>query len=246
MPHSKDTLVYIHDTDITGWSTQFEFGRTRTLAERTAFGHSGRRYVPGIAEPEWSFEGIFGADTGEPEPVMNALLNAASGQVISHYPAGDALGSAGYVGRNSHLRERVYPSRTAELVTVRASGRPDERVDDVVSLYAKPGSAITSDEVTSLYDRGSGADTTDLLVRLYLHVFSVSASGGNAQWVIDLEEGDNVATAVSGAQITVSSVGGKMVEVASTDLERYLRLNIQLDADSGSLLAQGSVHVMPN
>lgn len=251
--HSKDTQVYVHDGDLTAWSTMFEFGQERQLAERTAFSHQGRRFTPGLTEPGWNFEGFYGTASGEPDDVLWALRGATAGQIISHYPEGDANGNVGYVGRNSKSRTMVDSARVGELVTIRASGTVSPIVDRTVSLGAKPSSAITVTTTGPSYDRGSGADTTDLLVRFYVHIFEITASGGNAQWSLRFQESsDDGATdafdAVSGSPIVKSGgeTGGFVSEISSHDLERYVRYQFSIDATSGTLIAQASIYIEPN
>ena len=76
-----------------------------------------------------------------------------------------------------------------------------------------------------------------------VHVFTWTASGGNAQWVAHLEDSDDDGSGDAYADVdtlTFTAVGAQRGTFTGT-VKRWTRVRFVLDATSGTLLAHAGI-----
>jgi hypothetical protein len=230
--HSKLTRVYLDEHDISGVLTGFDHSPEHQLVEATVFTDTARKHSRGLGEETWSLESLF--DSGDDGDAAIVALRSGSG-LMTLWPGGDAIEKVGVSGSAVQASNYSGGVRVGELVAFRAQGQWEQVTDRLVSLGTE--STVTSTTAgTSIDDGGASADGGVFVV----HVLAFSATGGNAQWVIDLEESDDDGALDDFAavdSITFSAVGAERSTFAGA-FEQYVRVKATLDASSGSITYQ--------
>lgn len=210
----------------------------RNLNPATTFGDVGVKHQPSLQEPAidltalWDNTAVLGLDE-----LLAVLKSDTSGKNFSYFPEGHAFENYGYGAGLSILAGYEIQSRVGNLIEASAALPVSGKSERIRSLF--PLTTVVATTNGSGHDDG-GAGSGAEVAMLY-HVTAWSASGGNAQWKIRIEDDDNSgftspATAVTA---TITAIGGARV-VAATSLQRYHRAVIELDATSGSISVQVS------
>lgn len=230
--HSKDTQVFIDDGDVSGASTALSVPLARVLSDRTAFGDAGRLYLPGPSEDTFSLETLFDDDTDGVDEELHGLLGTET--VVTLWPKGTAISAIGYGSGVAIAGTYRLTSRVPELVLGAGEINFNQVADRVKSLQAKDASAISATEAgTSIDDSASSSAG----IVWYYHVFTVTASGGNAKWTIVAQDSANDSSwADIETPIDISAQGSGRRAVSGT-IDRYVRQNRVLDASSGTLIS---------
>ena len=225
---SKDTVLYLGQYDITGYTTEAGLTGSRVLHEATVFGKSGAVFHPGTETPTLSWSGFYDDAAAGSEVIINAMKGATSSSVMSLYQGTDAIGKRAYSSGGAWVTDPVADSSVGSLVSMSASFSLDtvER-----SKSAGTKSTVTaSTSGTSIDDAASSSDGGTWVY----HIFAISASGGNARWQIELEHSANNSSWSDVSSINVSAVGAAKTAFSGT-LNRYVRQRVVLDASSGSI-----------
>ena len=250
MPHamSTNTRVYVDAYDISGDSSSAEVSATAVMCDDSAFGVSGRTHQKGILDDTVTYEGFFDdawsgtAEVGGVDSIFSQLRTSTSqAKILSIYPNLDTLGQPGWSGL---LDMSTYsnPIKVAELVTVKASFGIEGGVQAVKSLGAKATKTATT--------HGTGID--DVVVSSanggvwYYHIFAISATGGNTQIQIVLEDSaDNVNfTTVGTESYNVTNAGGAIAagHTFTGTLREYVRVSAVKDCTTLSVTYQANYH----
>lgn len=231
--------IYIHDADLG------DNGRVATpqlsaqTQPSTTFNDSGVTRRVGLKDISLAYEGLFDGASQKSHAALNDLRT--NRRIVSVYYEGDTLGNEGIVLNSAHAETYESPVTVGELVPLNASIMQSGAEKEVVSLYAKPSAAITATANGSSVDNGASSSNGGSLI---VHVFTFTASGGNAQWIAHIQESSDDGVGDAWADIdtiTISAVGAQEVTWTGAT-ERYLRVRWELDATSGSLLAQAGAH----
>jgi len=231
--HSVDSRVYLDDADISGSSSSIELPEERVLNDKTTFGNSGRKYQDGPTEDKISWEGLFenASSDDQADEELQALLG--SEVVGTFWPAGDAVGEIGRgsptcMGRNYRISTRI-----PEMVLATAEIESNATLERLIALQTKDATAISATENGSSVDNSASSSNG---VAWYYHVFTLTASGGNAKWVLHLQDSANDSTwaDVDTVDVTGQTSGRR---TASGTIDRYVRQRRVLDASSGTIIS---------
>ena len=205
----------------------------------TTFNDSGVKRKVGLHDISLAYEGLFDSASQKSHAALNDLRT--NRRIVSVYYEGDTLGNEGIVLNSAHAETYESSITVGEIVPLNAQISQSGVEKQVVSLYAKPTAAITATTNGSSVDNGASSSAGGSLI---VHVFTFTASGGNAQWIAHIQESSDDGAADAWADlatVNIGAVGG--FEVTWTGAtERYLRVQFELDATSGSLLAQAGAH----
>ena len=224
--HGKHARTYVNGNDLSPYLNKFGVQMMADTVETSAFSSSDKTYVSGLRDATMSAEGFFAGSTNQTDYVFNrALSNSA---IWSYYPAGPALGNAGY-----------------GIDTIETSYEITSPIDNVVSVTVEGQGVIGADRIlsyhnlTSVSSSGSGSaldgGSTSLLGAIgYLQVTNVSSTA--------IQIGVSIQHSSAGTSwaniIAFSTVGGIRAERAissSTRIKRYLRANWDLSSTVGSI-----------
>ncbi len=235
---SKVSKLYVAQYDLTAALTNVQVNPSAKLLDKTVLGDDGMKHQRGIEDGSIAIEGYyedtaaFGLDVA-----LDALKADTDGEVATYWPAGDTREYLGYSAGAALLEGYEYTSRVGSLVTARANLVGNGTFDRPKSLNAKKTVTASTNE-TSIDDAASSSAGGIFIV----HIVAFSATGGNAQWKLHLQEssddgsGDAFAAISS---ITITAVGATRVTFSGA-FERYVRLRAERDATSGSLTYQTS------
>jgi hypothetical protein len=228
---SKDTVLYLGQYDITGYTTSAGLTGSRALHDATVFGKAGAVFHPGTETPTLSWAGFYDDGTAGSEVIINALKGATSSSVMSLYPGTDAISQRVSASGGAWITDPVAESSVGSLVSMSASFNLDtvER-----SKSAGTKSTITSSTSGTSIDDAAATSAGGTWV---YHIFALSAVGGSTRWHLNLQHSSNNSswTDVSSATVTASDgVGAAKTEFSGT-FNRYVRQQVVLDASSGSI-----------
>jgi len=225
---SKDTVLYLGQYDITGYTTDAGLTGSRNLHEATVFGNAGAVFHPGTETPTLSWSGLYDDAAAGSEVIINAMKGATSSSVMSLYQGTDAISKRVDSSGGAWVTDPVVDSSVGSLVTMSASFNLDtvER-----SKSAGTKSTVTASTSGTSIDDAASSSAGGTWV---YHIFAISASGGNARWQIELEHSANNSSWSDVSSINVAAVGAARTEFSGT-LNRYVRQRVVLDASSGSI-----------
>jgi hypothetical protein len=93
--HGKNTFISVNGIDISDYSNETGFPRTKDTSETTTFNKDGKTYIPGLKDSKLSLKGPF-------DPALDDVISAAydSDALIPfvYGPAGNGTGSIRYTG----------------------------------------------------------------------------------------------------------------------------------------------------
>ena len=231
-PHSKDARVFLDIGDLSGASTMLSVKTQRAMPEVTAFGDSGRIHQAGPSEDEFDIETIFDdTATSGVDVLLEAMLGAE--KVTTLWPYGDAIGAKGWGGGTAMADKYALTSALPEMVVGSAHGSFNAQAEHITSLQVKDTSAISATQNGTSIDDSSSSSSGGAW---YYHVFTITASGGNAVWKVDFQHSTNNSTWADKDSVYVSAVGAARREVTGT-INRYVRQVRTLDASSGTIIS---------
>ena len=240
--HSRDTRLYVAGYDLSGDANALTLPRPRDLIEATAFGDTGEKNIVGPSRGSFSIDAMFDDTSG-----MDAALNAwLSEQIASFWPAGEAAGAFGVGSSQTILEGYPYSSRVADIVKVTANGRINGIPYRIKSLAAKQ--TVTAQTNSPSIDDGAASAGAGPGVFI-CHVTAISATGGSERWRARLQHSaDNAAWSLVENHLFTNADGiqAKYVLFAAPSapigglFERYVRLQMDLEATTGSITYQAS------
>ena len=237
--NSKSTLVYLGAYDVTALSTMLDVQAKRVINDVTGFGGTGRGHLAMVQESQVEYEGIFDDIAGNLDNAMAALRVAAATTPASFYPGGAAIGLKGFAG-SVYLTNEPVQIKVPEAILLKASflfdGTSEQKVTSlgVKATVTATTAGATQDDAAQSTIGGSW----------YYHVTAVTASGGNAQWQVEWQDSANgsVWATIGTEKYNVTGAGGPVGArhdlAAGATVRRYVRLNLTLDASSGSITVQ--------
>lgn len=228
---SSISKVHLGAIDLSPYTTAVNgLPGPRALNPVTTLADAGAKRLPTIQDVSPSVSGLWDEATLDPE--VGALRTGSSLTLpISYWPAGLTVGAAGYAARvlaNDYQIGSQVGSVVEFTVPMLAHGVAAR----IKSLIGAKTTDVANANKASIDDlAGSSNGGT-----FWLHVFAVTATGGNAQWIVDLEDSTDDAAFADFATVTVAdaATGGTYVSVAGT-FNRYVRVQLTLDATSGSI-----------
>ena len=238
---SQNNRIYVDGYDISGDGSSLEVNAASVMADDSTFTNTGRTHKKGLKDDKLSYEGFFDDDAAQVDAIFAALREAAGSSVdiVSNYPDLDTVGKQGTAGliENSNY---TAPSKVSELVTVKGNFGIEGGLMQVKSLGAK-ATATGSTTGTAIDD---GAQS--LLGGTWLvHVFAISAVGGNARVLFTLQDSaDNANWLTVGTEsYNISgAVPTQIIHNFSGTLREYVRLLITKDCTTLSITYQAGYH----
>ena len=244
---SQNCRVYVDAFDISGDSSSVEIGANAVMADDSAFGVSGRTHQKGILDDTLTYEGFFddawsgSAEVGGVDYIFSTLRTSTSqAKILSVYPNLDTLGKPGWAGLLD-MSQYSTPVKVAELVTVKASFGIEGGIKAVKSLGTQATKTATT-HGTGIDDGMSSANGGTW----HYHIFAISATGGNTQIQIVLEDSaDNVNyTTVGSESYNITNAGGPIAagHVFTGTLREYVRGSVVKDCTTLSVTYQANYH----
>ncbi len=234
---SQVSKAFVAEYDLASYLTEIRgLPGPRNMNPATTLADAGVKHHPSLQEPAidltalWDNTAVLGLDE-----LLAVLRSDTSGKNFSYYPEGYTFEAYGYGAGLSLLANYTVNSRVGNLIEATANLPVQGKSERIRSLF--PLTTVVATTNGSGHDDlagGSGAE-----VAMFYHVTAWSASGGNAQWKIRIEDDDNsgFTTPATAVTATIAAIGGAKV-VAATALQRYHRAVIELDATSGSITVQ--------
>jgi hypothetical protein len=221
--HGKDSLVFVHGKNVTGYFRSFSVPTDIDTAEVSAFGDSDKKYIVGMNDGTMGGDGIFDGAASAIDEKLSGLVGA-SDKVVSYFPAGDAKGAT---GKAALADETSYEASSdlgdAVAFTFEAQATLSG-IERVVSVLSKATSvAATGDQAI----QNDGAAST-LGGSAFLH--ALSKVGGTVADVTLRHSTDNfVANDTLLATFTQVSAAGvaERVAIAGT-IKQYVRAAVTL------------------
>ncbi len=238
---SEKSMLYLAQYDLRAYTTEFRgLPGGRGLNQAATFGDAGQRHHPTIQDVTmnasffWDNTAIIGIDE-----VFGGLRAEPIGFPVSYFEEGDTFEALGYVAGLAAIENFEIATRVGNLVEADAVMRVHGKSQRMQSLFPKTTVTATTngtghDDLAS----GSGAE-----VAMIFHATAVSATGGNAQWKVRIEDDDNsgfTSPNVVKEVLVADGVPAGLYVVAATSLQRYHRVVIERDATSGSITVQVS------
>lgn len=238
---TSSSKLFLAQFDFTSFTTSLTgIPGERQLDQVTTWADAGDKFIPGLESPVASWEGFFEdtALTGEDVAFDDLKTAAATGRVLSFLPHGDIIERVVYSSGAVLYVVHSNVSRIGNAVVATADININGTVDRGKSLGPKHTSAIVADTNGTIIDDGSASAAGGVLT---VHVFTFTATGGNAQWIMRLQMDTVVGfgTPTDAVTATFTAVGAQRVTFTGT-FEQFVRIQFDLDATSGSLIAFAS------
>jgi hypothetical protein len=235
-------VFYVHNADLGTYGRLINPDLADDVVDVAAWVDGGHRSRPGLQNITAQFRALFDDTSTASHAVITDLLD--NERAASVYVDGDASSSPG-IGLGS-VRARNYAGAgsVGDVYEVSCELYQQNTWDTLRSLEAL--ATYTAATATgSILDDGA-SNTSG--VGFYVHVMSNSASGGNAQWIVEVHHSTSTTAAsfatLTGAVLTVPSgtATGTVLSIASgTTVNRYTRVKIVRDATSGNLKVQAGL-----
>ena len=241
--HSKDSVLLVDKWNLSTFLKEMNLMLRPQPVEATAFGDSGRRFLPSPSDDD--LELLFLWDDGAAGPDVALAAMVGSEKLVTVAPAGFAQGDVCYGSGVAIADENLNEVRVPELVSVRANINMNQDVDravchqPIVTKTATFNGASVDTDGAATSSGGSWG----------VHITAISATGGNTQWAVTLEDSaDDAAWAtVSSETYNISDSGEIGIFRSFTgNLRRYVRITVTLDASSGSITYGGWVRRNPD
>jgi hypothetical protein len=228
---SEKSRLYVAQYDLTSFTSELSgLPGPRQLREVTTWGDGGTKWHPGIQAANASWSGFYDdtSVTGT-DVALSAFRGQSAANVLSFFPD-PTVGAIGHVTEDLWQSDQTYKTRVGEMVQVSVSWEAG-KVRRTRSLGPLVTKTATS-QGTSIDDSASSASGGSWAY----HITAFSASGGNARWQIILEDSaDNSSFAtVASENPFITAVGGALRTFTGT-LRRYVRVEMNRDATSGSI-----------
>ena len=238
---SQNNRIYVDGYDISGDGSSLEVNAASVMADDSTFTNTGRTHKKGIKDDSLNYDGFFDDDAAQVDAIFAALREAAGSSVdiVSNYPDLDTVGKTGTAGLIENSNYTV-PSKVSELVTVKGNFGIEGGLMQVKSLGAK-ATATGSTTGTAIDD---GAQSL-LGGTWFIHVFAISAVGGNARVLFTLQDSaDNVNFLTVGTEsYNISGIVPTQAFHSFTGtLREYVRLLVTKDCTTLSITYQASYH----
>lgn len=234
----RTRVIYCHDADLTLDGRVADPDLQYEPVEVTTFDDDARRNSPGLEVNTFAYTGLYEDAAQRSYETIKTMMDARETRAVSVFFNGDGSGSVGY-GLPSAYANLSFSGGPGEAEMVEGEFQQDGTKHNIVSVVAK--SEVTTNSTSGTYDRGA-TGTTTAGGALWLHIFDNEASGGNAQWIIRLQDAttatgaySDFATFTAGSGVTT----GTVIEVAGT-FNRFVRVTRERDATTGTLNAQVS------
>lgn len=208
--HGKAAVVYVEDTDLTGYLRSVSTSADVEVADASTFGDEDKAYVTGLGDATLSAEGLLEAGT---DGTVAATLGTAVKRIWQVYPAGDAIGMAGR-GMSADSAGYEVASEISDVVSFSLEAQSSVGFDRLLS-HAEHAQRTASGTATVV----DGAVGTNSGAVAYLNVTAISGSAV----VVLQDSADNITYADLINFGTVSATGGYRGTVAGT-VDRYTRL----------------------
>jgi hypothetical protein len=227
--------LYVEGYDLSGDANALSgMGYTNELLDVTTLDVSARKRLVGIVDGEIGVEAWFDNAAGKQHAVWTSnsgKLPTADQDVL--IPMGSAVGdpAVGLVSKEgTYTVNRSAGSAIAASATFTANGSAPEFGIMLTSFTDSITASTSGTSVDNSASSSSGGSW-------YYQITALSAVGGNARWVLNVQHSTNDSswTDVSTAIVTASDgIGAARTEFTGT-VNRYLRQRVVLDASSGSI-----------
>ena len=237
--HSKSARLYLDGYDLSGDTTALEgLPGERKMQEVSTLADLGTKHLAGLDDVKVTAEMIFDSDTAGEDVIIAAMRTGTANKVLTFWPRGAVAGYFGY-GGNVILRAAPVPSKINDVVRVRPEFLLQNAAQKLTSI--RDLAAVTATTSSASID---GAASSAAGGSWYFHITVISASGGNAQWNVKLEDSANDSSFATVGTETYNVTAASGVQGARYDftgtLRRYVRVTVTLDASSGGLTFQAS------
>jgi len=230
---SSNSKLYLNQFDLTTYTTDLSVGGGRAVNDVTTFGSSGSTFHPGNQAETLSWSGFYDTTaTSGPDVVLGTLRTTSTAAVVSYWPAGDTREYTGRGVPEGWVNTYETASSVGSVVTATSS------IDAGQTYRIKAAAAyatITASTSTTYID--DGAPSTAGGSWIY-HIFALSAVGGNARWLLNLQHATSSGgtySDVSSATVTASDGVGAAHTTFTGTLNQFVKSRVVLDASSGSL-----------
>lgn len=231
--------LFVAQFDISAACVDMGVRNQAGLYDVTAFGDGGRKWSRGLTDDKLTVETIYTDAAGGSDDVFNIILRARTKStgpdIITALSVGDTISAQGFSSPYGWAKNPSIATRVGNRVDLSAGELEMGKMDYLKSLKARHTANITADENGTEIDDSAASSAGGVFV---IHVFTFSASGGNAQWVARLQTDDTSGfpSSTDAATITISAVGASRTTFSGA-FERFVRVQWDLDATSGTLQA---------
>lgn len=231
---SDEIRVYFSDADIGTAMTSFTAGIGLQMLDITALGDGAEGFISGVRQDSVGGEAMFNNSRG-----IDAVIGGdhignfkAPGTVdvsLVSFLIGTGTGNRAFCG-TVIANEVSNPINVKELVQQSFSLQMNGTLANALHYGVKK--SITATTLNGTIDNvvestGGG--------QMYCHVFGFSASGGNLQWLLRIQDSSDTVSWTTVSTIQATATGGKQPVVAVGTIDRWTRGTVILDADSGSI-----------
>lgn len=226
--------IFVDDSDLGDNGRVSNPALAAGSADVTTFADSGVKRKVALRDIAYHFEGLFDSAAAKSHDALNDLRT--NPRIVSVYLEGDGAGKPGVILNNAHAENYNAGIQVGAVIPVEADIVQDGVEELAVSLAEKATYAATTSE-DGVDNGAASADGGSFVI----HVFAFSATGGNARWIAHIQGSSDdgvVDPWIDVETITITAVGAQRVEFAGA-VERYLRVQWELDATTGSLTAHG-------
>ncbi len=227
---AQKSRIYVAEFDLSSFLTEGNLVTARTIHDATTLTDTGRKGHPGTNRDTLAVRMLYddGATSGS-EVIADALRSATAVKVVTAMPD-PALGKQGYASGEGWSTGLEESSRVGSLVEI--AGSLELALTDRVKSLGEKVSKTASFSGTSIDDSASSSSGG----KWVYHIFTFSATGGNARWQIVLQDSANNSTwaTVASESVNITAVGAARRTFTGT-LRRYVRERVVLDATSGTL-----------
>ena len=238
---SQNNRIYVDGYDISGDGSSLEVNAASVMADDSTFTNTGRTHKKGIKDDSLNYEGYFDDDAAQVDTIFAALREAAGSSVdiFSNYPDLDTVGHVGESGLIENSNYVVLP-KVAELVTVKGNFGIEGGLMQIKSLGAK--STVAGTTIGTAVDDGAQS----LLGGTWLvHVFAISAVGGNVKVTVALEDSANNADWLTVGTESYDITGSSPTQIIHNfigTLREYVRLKVTKGCTTMSFTYQAGYH----
>lgn len=249
--------IYLANADLGTSGRAYNMSFEYDAIDVTAFSDNAHRNLLGKLTFGFRYDGLFNDAAKSSHFALNDILAPATGSAMSIWPAGVATGTV--TDGTFAVPVTGVGIATARAMTYRPAGNLGDAVslgadifsalgtyDNIVSFgtaFSVDG-AVTNSLVSSIWSHGTTSTNGAVI---YLHVLSASASGGNAQWLLRMQDSSStVAGSFFNLQAgTPGSAGNNSTfstaAVVTGSFRAFRRFVVEMDAVSGSITVFGAL-----